>query len=314
MKCSRCHEELPGDGDFVRCRWCDGNIHYECSGIKESTYRSMSKKTKDSWKCVTCRRTTTAPSDIRTNGPASSPGIGPSASDNDAASGDEPVRKGESTNRMLRMEEDVSEIKNSLSFLCSKYDDLHEQLNLIKELRGVIDALKNDLANKDRVIEDLKDKINDLEQSKLSKSLDIVGVSLPENRSCSNIICDIAKNIGIEEFTDSDIDDCFIVPKKKDGGSEKIVLKFISTIKRDQWLKKRKHIKNIASNFNKGKTFYINESLTSYYSNLFWKTKGRCKEKGFQYAWINHGKILVKKDPNASVIRIKSEKDINNIY
>jgi hypothetical protein len=259
----------------------------------------MSKKSKESWRCPTCRN-------LKKNAQEMSQGVYSSTSDTSLKIGN--------ADRILKMEEDVSEIKNSLSFLCSKYDDLHEQLNLIKELRGVIDGLKNELMQKDRVIDDLKGKIVDLEQSKLSKSIDIVGVSLhDENRECSEIICDIAHGIGIEEFTTNDIDDCFIVSKKRDGGSDKIVLKFMSARMRDKWLYKRRHLKHSASNTYKGKTFYINESLTRHYSNLLWKTKGRCKEKGFQYVWINHGKILVKKDPNASVIVIKSEKDINSI-
>jgi hypothetical protein len=77
----------------------------------------------------------------------------------------------------------------------------------------------------------------------------------------------------------------------------------------EDWISKRKSLRNVDNL----QGVYVNELLSSYFSELFWKAKMRCKEKQYKYVWVKYGRILVKKDPNSHTMRINDEKDLNKI-
>lgn len=55
MVCEQCKENLPSDGDFISCGKCSLAYHYECSGMKKSTWRAKSLKLKSEWECIQCK-------------------------------------------------------------------------------------------------------------------------------------------------------------------------------------------------------------------------------------------------------------------
>lgn len=55
--CARCREDLPQDGDFITCfGYCKSDFHYNCSTLKESTWRRMTADKKDAWRCTSCQK------------------------------------------------------------------------------------------------------------------------------------------------------------------------------------------------------------------------------------------------------------------
>lgn len=225
------------------------------------------------------------------------------------------IGKDSSNERMMRMERDVSDIKNSLTFICEKYDKLCEQVTVIKELKEIIHGLKSDLDEKNNIIENLQGKIHDLEQEQLNKTIDIVGVKVNETNDCINILNEVATKINVENFSAKVIDDLYYIPNRKEEGRGKIVVKFLTKISIEQWLSKRKNLNNTsARDMSPNGRIFINESLSKFYSDLFWKTKSTCKEKGYKFVWVKNGKIFIKKGESSAVTRIKSEKDITRIF
>lgn len=59
------------------------------------------------------------------------------------------------------------------------------------------------------------------------------------------------------------------------------------------------------------KRIYLNENMTAYYKNLFWKVKTFARERNFKYVWYRNGKIMMRKDNDtAEVIHINGEEDL----
>lgn len=56
----------------------------------------------------------------------------------------------------------------------------------------------------------------------------------------------------------------------------------------------------------------INERLTEFKTTLFPQTRSNAKEKQYR-AWISNTEILVKKNENSKIIKIKSSQDVENV-
>lgn len=58
---------------------------------------------------------------------------------------------------------------------------------------------------------------------------------------------------------------------------------------------------------------FINDHLTAKNKNLLSKAKKTAAEMNFQYVWVKHAKIHVRKSDTTPVILVKSEKDLTKI-
>jgi len=59
---------------------------------------------------------------------------------------------------------------------------------------------------------------------------------------------------------------------------------------------------------------YINENLIQRRKQLFWLTKNKVKELGYQYWWTYNGEIYVRENKDSDRIHIKTECDLEQLY
>ncbi|KAK5639634.1 hypothetical protein RI129_012126 [Pyrocoelia pectoralis] len=53
--CNVCEETFLPESDFVHCEGCNSNIHYLCSGVRETTFRKLTIEAKLAWRCGKCK-------------------------------------------------------------------------------------------------------------------------------------------------------------------------------------------------------------------------------------------------------------------
>jgi len=58
---------------------------------------------------------------------------------------------------------------------------------------------------------------------------------------------------------------------------------------------------------------FVNNYLTQYNSNLFFKSRMFAKENNFKFVWFNDGKIFIKKSESSKVNIIYDETDLSTI-
>ena len=58
---------------------------------------------------------------------------------------------------------------------------------------------------------------------------------------------------------------------------------------------------------------FINENLTNYRRELFWKANKLKKDNMITSTWTMDGKIFVKTSPNGAPVRIYSEEDLDDL-
>lgn len=322
MKCTRCAEELPGDGDYVICKaGCKGYYHFECTNVKESTYKKMTQKDKKEWKCTTCRATAKQHEAQNKNRKNSSADIAPGGSQgikelniNDELI-DERSLLIQLNNNVVKLTknfnditEEMKELKESVQFQSVKYDEILEEIRGLKELKA------NQVKFEDKLIK-LEDRVNELEQYSRSRNLEIKGVQECANENLKQVIVNIGNKIGVGQTVESDIDIVHRVGNMNNKTPKDIIVQFKSRVCRNTFLIKRKE-RILSKDVTRGledSIVYINEHLTPYNKQLFWQTKIKSKEKDYKYVWSKDGKIFTRKRENERAFRIRNEDDLAKI-
>ena len=180
----------------------------------------------------------------------------------------------------------------------------------MKELRTQNENMVNHLQESTDEIVFLKNQINDLEQYGRRDMVEIHGIERKENEDTNNLVLKIAKKVNAD-ISNDDIDISHRI-SKKDNAS--IIVKFINRKKRSNFfLKTRQQIlknKDITDTDSESRVF-INDSLTFQNKRKLKYTKEKLKDI-FKFIWFRNEKLFVR-NPNSSVIEIKSKKQVDDL-
>jgi len=296
--CSVCKEELPNDGAFTLCSVNACCLHFQCAGITEKSWKSMSNPNKTKWKCPACRKT-----DNTEDNPVSA----------------EELRKFMTsvTTKLSGLTTTVSTVEASIKLMSSKYDEVLKTMGRhdkeIKQQSKAIQNLEKESKENNAEVKALQEKINEMEQYSRNRNIEISGIPETETENLYQIINKLAQKININSGAD-DIDVVHRIPSKKRDVPPRIIVQFKTRQARDLWVntKKRGLLSSDAIGGNGPPLpVYISEHLTPQMKQLLWKTKQVARESGYTMVWCKNSKILVKKnigDPN--IIRIYNENDI----
>jgi predicted RNase H-like nuclease (RuvC/YqgF family) len=288
-RCSRCDETLSKDGDYVTCSGCASGMHYECSGLRESTHRNMSTQKRSEWRCVTCRT-----SKNRTNS---------------------------SSNENLDIQAAITQINNKLEILTevnlkvSKFQDsLSEIYNELKCYKEKVENLEQVIKEKDNKIETLETRLMDIEQYSRINNVEIIGIGKQPNENLEGLFEKLCEKINVQQITAEDIDTIHRLPSKK-GNEENIIVKFKGRKTRDRFLAQRKiRITNgdlLGNHDSRG--IYIRENNSKEFRKMFWEIRETARARGYTYVWSRDGKIYVKKTEGDKVTRIRTKEHISSL-
>ncbi|CAH0716604.1 unnamed protein product, partial [Brenthis ino] len=201
------------------------------------------------------------------------------------------------------------EIQTSLEFLSVRYDEIHGKLESFEAER------KTHLA----YIQSLEDKVENLENSSNSASLEIrnIPVKASENKTdLTNVIV----NTGLVLQTSIQPSDIRNIYRENTKSNIKpIIVEFTTVAMKENILKLTKtYNKNHSSKKlstkdlhfeDPQKPVYISESLTHKTRRLFSLSRQFATLNGFAYCWTSIGKIYLRKKEGDPYHRINSEHD-----
>lgn len=328
MKCAKCEEDLPSDGDFVTCiAGCKGGYHFTCSRLKKTTYKAMAQTQRKDWKCESCRpgKQKKDESVIRSSSEpaASQDGTTDQSKCRRGSRAEENVNQEVSVNQnvlldmnnkltkmsaeMAGMRVEMVDIKRSLDSMSDSYDDI---LKEVKELR----EFKERHINIGTQMKMLENKVHEIEQYGRNRNVEIKGVEELGNEKLDEIVVSIANKCGVT-IDKVDIDVVHRISNRNGKEPRDIIAQFKNRDVRDAIMKAKK-IKINNKDVTTGKldkAIYVNEHLSAHYKMLFWETKIKCTEKGYRYVWVKNGKILVRKSDNEQVLRVQNVEDLKKI-
>lgn len=316
MNCRQCKNLLSENGNFAKCLLCSSGYHFTtCCPISEVSYKKIGSR---GWKCPSCRnKTETAPphKDMeeenrkRTQATTTTVNL---------------IEK--NTNYEIKeISQEIYKLSNNITLLTDSVLKLTNRVaameNSMNTLNEKISALYEENKRKDKRIDELELKINNLEQNSLINNIEIVNGHIPHMCPKENVL-ELAKASGIT-INSSDVIDAYALKTKN-----KLIVKFSSLCIKKHFMKRVRESKLKYADINNKKdqqnkqcnqrdqnknNIFINDQLTAYNKKLFWMTRNKIKINKWKFSWINEGKIFVRKDENSQYLKINNICDLENI-
>ena len=164
----------------------------------------------------------------------------------------------------------------------------------------------------------LDEKYDELEQYSRKNSLEIVGVPKSAYTSTEEVVIRIGEAVNVNINPES----IEISHKLKRKNSSPIIVKFLSHKAKSRLYKARAKLQGLkvsdifpsyANASLQEQRIYINENLTEYRRNLWWKANQKKKNNMIISAWTIDGKLFVKTSPDGAPIRIYGEEDLEDL-
>lgn len=330
MLCGKCAIHLPADGDVVICKGCDKTYHYgsKCAGISKQTWTSKSKDGKKQWRCLDCRELSKKDREnLRQSQSVSSVSslgeIDDDQNDTDCFQQVDNLvefRNLTSDEKLTMIFNKLQDLVKSQVFLAEQYEDnrkkADEQEKKMKELEQTVSDLSKTITSKDGVIKELTGRIAHIEQYSRNKNIEINGVIQKENENIIDVVSKVIAVLGVELGID-DIEVAHRIPTRHQDRPSPIIVQFLKRKIRDEILSRRQtHVITNDYVFKDNRIagrIYVNESLSPFYKELFWKTKNYAKENNYTYVWFKNNKIKVRKSDGSNAITISDEDDLKKL-
>ena len=165
-------------------------------------------------------------------------------------------------------------------------------------------------------IDEMKINQHEMEQYERNKNIEINGLDEIRNESTHDVIKKLAKAFVIEDFKPDTVEKAHRIPNKNKDKTNSFIVQFKNREARDKWIEAKKKIvtnDQLLQNGN-GRRVFINEHMTPYYRQLFWKTKNHAKENNIKFVWFKNGKVLTRVSADEKkVVVIRSENDLKQV-
>ncbi|KAK5647374.1 hypothetical protein RI129_002266 [Pyrocoelia pectoralis] len=315
--CNVCEETFLPESDFVHCEGCNSNIHYLCSGVRETTFRKLTIEAKLAWRCGKCKVKAYSSADTQFE---PKPDI---------------INAGMLSIITLAVKEAIKEetklFSDKLDAFQQSLDFYHDQIGDLKKLIcekdkrldecfSTIDKLNSDNVNLKKENFDAKQRINRLEQYSRLNCVEIRGVPEPRDENVLSTVAAVGRVLNFP-LDKSMVDACHRLVSNQSRPQEprRIILKFISRIHAEEFLKARKIKRNFSTkdldpSSGTPSPIYVNEFLSPEYRRLYYQCREFKKSNNVKFLWVKSGKIMMRKTENSRVYVINSTSDFTDVH
>ncbi|CAG9136039.1 unnamed protein product [Plutella xylostella] len=302
--CGSCEEEVT---DAILCAVCDKYYDFGCAGITESKYRRLGERKKREWSCHTCNFNSPTddvppPSTSTTSTPPTLEMV---------------MQRLDSLSLQLAplkslevIKSDISKLKTSTNNIAKRIDTLEARVTKVEDTQPETGLLKDKILQLESALE-LKD------QWLRSNNCEIKGIPQKHGENLYDLLSKVGESISYP-VTKEKINFIARVPIRDGGKSttKPIIVSFTNRYDKENFVaagraKKDLNLSNIG--LQGTSRIFINDHLTAQQKHLLGSAKSLAKEKDFQYIWVNHGKILARRNATSPVVQIKTHNDLAKI-
>lgn len=330
----------------MSCAACKASFHLgkNCSGIADSTFKTMGAGKREIWRCHACRQQMSG-NDSRSEAGMSQGASPPTPDLSRSLEANLDCLTSLKTNvdtlmtLPTKMDElltlkpiveslrsVVTELQQAVDFLSARYDSLvlvsTANSTAVAELRKETTSLQSVVNEQSQTIQQLQEELNDSEQYSRLSNLEIHGLPHSPNENLRSVVGELAGKLGLVDFQTSDLQTIHRLPSRRDTPPAAprisndlppvILIRFASVTLRDQWLMARGKLRTLAANGSLPKLFF-NENLSRKNRELFWMVRERARAKQYKYTWVKNGKLFAKKADTSSLVRIHRLADLEKI-
>ena len=322
--CAECTTAISNRSPGIICNTCGTTYHAKCAGVNLPAIKSAKGIF---WKCTVCVNRTSKRSSIIYPSTSSEIDSNSTSNNNLDLPIDSPlivvIRE-----EFKSLKSQFSELSSSMTFCCNKIDDFEASIQQINAKFNQFEKIVAENKQLKADVETLTHKVNSLEQRSRSNNIELHGIPESKDENLSKIVLEIGSELGCN-IAEHDIQCAYRIRNNAfRNPSNRSILSHIVVELQSRHVKnkiiasmnaKRKQIKSI-NNSNPhisipGITdkLFINEHLSKYNKNLFYKLRKTAKEKGIKYVWTKNCVIYARKNDTSKACVISSENDILNL-
>jgi len=163
-------------------------------------------------------------------------------------------------------------------------------------------------------IDNLKGRVNDLEQYTRINNVIIKGVPLQRKENVEERVIACARAVGVV-LSENDIDECHCLPARRANAAPNIVVKLVRRKKKHEMLSawKKKRPASVSINGQSTDRIYVEEHLSPRNAELYYQMRQIQKERDIRYVWVRDGKIFVRIKDGGPKLRVTSQECIHEI-
>lgn len=313
--CGGCQEEVT---DAILCSVCGNSFDYACAGITEAKYRRLAEKRKREWTCPTCSvKVPVVTMPVAVHPPIVAP---PSTSELSPVSPAKPtleliMKRLDAMVLQLAPLKSLEVILSDISELKSKTEDIHLRINDV-ECRVVrMEERHVEAAEVDDRLSRLEEASESREQWLRSNNVEIKGVPQTKDENLFDIISKVGTTIGFAIQRDR-INFVTRVPSRDENKMKSIIICFIHRYDKENFVAAGRTVKNMSLaviGMQGHGSVFVNDHLTVEQKQLLNSAKLLVKEKEFEFIWVRHAKIMVRRNQTSPIFQIKSKRDLSKI-
>ncbi|KAJ2937543.1 hypothetical protein O0L34_g19052 [Tuta absoluta] len=219
--------------------------------------------------------------------------------------------------------QDLKELKEQFIFLQDAVKIANESIaefaDKVKKIEDRMTQLENakkDQANALQIrLDKIENDMNEREQWSRMSNIEIKGIKPSTNENLFNVVIALGKHIQYP-IQKAQINFVTRVPTRDPQLTKPIIVCFNSRYVKEDFITaarssmKTSPITPITLGLAGKEKIYVNDHLTPHFKTLLTKAKKTKEDKGFQYLWVKHCKIFLRKSDTSPIINIKSERDL----
>lgn len=319
-KCHSCEKILNKKTTILECSRCQKVVHATtvCSGLSSKQLTALKVAENLEWTCNDCNLNSSRKKSFVT------------LADYEEEEEDDGPHAGTSVNvkqllQDLRKEvktivtQEMRAVTTSLQYCSEKVDEFAESIDAltskVKDMERKIAHLDNQNRSCLLKIEFLEQRNVDLEQQLLGDQVEISGIPDSNDLDLPKHVENLVIKLGAPK---DDILSVKRLPSRRTG-SGPVLVRVRQESTRQHMISAARDItitaKDLLPNLSgppATEKIYVREALTHYLKNLLWQAKQELKG-AFKFIWVREGKVLVRKNENAKVYKLRSKNDIQNL-
>ncbi|KAK5644647.1 hypothetical protein RI129_005947 [Pyrocoelia pectoralis] len=300
MECNTCTNKIGSARLAVQCSQCHKHYHCKCVDLTTTDSELINSGNK-LFKCYGC---------------------GSSSKDGDFTLSDVMKKLNELITKNVDMCVSIELCHTRIQENNKLLKDQDARINSCLER---IDSLSQQNTHLQKENAELKRQINEQNQYSRKNSLEIFGVPEIKDENVIRTVQVIAQSLGVN-LDKQRIDAAHRLKSnlRKPNEPRGIIIKFISRLDKDDFLKARKvkrdfntsHLSHYFTQLNvhPAKAIYINESLTYENKQLLNKCREFKKNKNVKYLWSRNGQIFMRMSDNSQVFKISSIESLRDVH
>lgn len=196
--------------------------------------------------------------------------------------------------------------------MAEKFDEMQRENGNLRKLLREGEAERVEMRER---LERLESIVESIEVEKIENNVIITGVERQSgSEKARDVVMKIFKKV-LKDVREESVVKAYRMNDRRENSP--LIVQLERKEQKVELLKARREMGSITTIecSLKGKTshIYINEQLTPYTNDLFYKARGVKREKKYQHLWTRDGKIYIRKDDNSERIRIRNKPDLGRL-